>query len=351
MKDREEPTKEIPLRSAKPLKVISATPSPATKTLNGSESGQTSPTALVGAELTYPALPIANHNATNGTHSFAGINHSPSSSAIPSLSVAPPSPSGSTPVSLAKPHPPPSLPIPADRQNDPSSSIWSSFLTGIGLSGKGQQTQQDKDRNLAKIQQEQLKLKEKEKILLQQQLQSDNNYSVYTSGLEYYHLFEFGAYDKLLADYPCSALTIDTVLKGKCYLSKTYFSFHSQRTKQQILVVLPWVEILELRLSPNKPPHSIIQVFTSDSKVHQFSGFQTSIDTIFNLMQFILFTAKSQFSTLNQSPQQERKFTQNGNTQQKQSDTLSPPPLENIRLELAVMSPKRGHRRSGSTVY
>jgi len=42
-----------------------------------------------------------------------------------------------------------------------------------------------------------MRLKEKEK----QMQPSDSPYSVYTSGLEYYHLFEFGAYDKLLAGY------------------------------------------------------------------------------------------------------------------------------------------------------
>lgn len=346
MKDREEPAKDTTLKSAKPLKLLNPSASPA-KIANGGESGQTSPTAVLGAELTYPSLPIVNNaHATNGTHSISGLNHSPSAP----TSFGPSSPSGlsSTPGYVNKPQAPPN--------NDPSNSIWNSFLTGIGLSGKGQQTQQDKDRNLAKIQ-EQMKLREKERQL---QLQpGDSPYSVYTSGLEYYHLFEFGTYDKLLADYPCSSLTIDTILKGKCYISRTYFSFHSQRTKQQILVVLPWVEILELRLSPNKPPHSTIQVFTSDSKVHQFTGFQTSIDTVFNLMQFILATAKGQLSSPNQiqpSPPTQHlnsnQPSQNDQTRKTQNDnTLSPPPpLENIRLELAV-SPKRGHRRSGSTVY
>lgn len=339
---KEEPAKDTSLKSAKPLKLLNPSASPA-KIVNGVESGQTSPTASVlGAELTYPALPIANNQA-NGTHSISGLNHSPS--APTPAGFGPTSPLGlsSTQGYANKPNAPPN--------NDPSNSIWNSFLTGIGLSGKGQQTQQDKDRNLAKIQ-EQMKLKER-----QLQLQpNDSPYSVYTSGLEYYHLFEFGTYDKLLADYPCSSLTIDTILKGKCYLSRTYFSFHSQRTKQQILVVLPWLEILELRLSPNKPPHSTIQIFTSDSKVHQFTAFQTSIDTVFNLMQFILATAKglspNQPSPPTQHLNSNQQPSQNDQTRKTQNDnTLSPPPpLESIRLELAV-SPKRGHRRSGSTVY
>jgi len=126
MKDREEPVKDTTLKSVKPLKLLNPSTSPA-KPVNGVEPGQVSPTSLVGAELTYPALPVSNSNGTNGTNSISGLNHSPS--ALMSTPFGPAGPGSATTYANNKPQPP----------NDPSNSIWNSFLSGIGLSGKAQQ--------------------------------------------------------------------------------------------------------------------------------------------------------------------------------------------------------------------